>query len=66
MDLDGIDDILAAVDREHLSISSPEAAAVDHQLLTRFWVAERGVSELLPWPEPLMNRVMERIRGQVN
>ena len=65
MDIDNIDDILASVDREHLSASSPETAALDLQLLTRFWVAERGVSEVLPWPEPLMDRMMERVRSQV-
>ncbi|KAE8369439.1 hypothetical protein BDV27DRAFT_153116 [Aspergillus caelatus] len=58
-----IDDILASVDRN--DVSTPESAALDHQLLTRFWVAERGVSELLPWPEALMNRMMERVRKQI-
>ncbi|KAB8255560.1 hypothetical protein BDV32DRAFT_111706 [Aspergillus pseudonomiae] len=58
-----IDDILASVDRN--DVSSPESAQLDHQLLTRFWVAERGVSELLPWPEALMNRMMERVRKQI-
>jgi GINS complex subunit 4 len=58
-----IDDILASVDRG--DVSSPESAAFDHQLLTRFWVAERGVSELLPWPALLMERVMNRVRRQV-
>ncbi|KAF5862325.1 GINS complex subunit, partial [Aspergillus alliaceus] len=57
-----IDDILASVDRN--DVSSPESAALDHQLLTRFWVAERGVSELLPWPATLMDRTMERVRNQ--
>jgi GINS complex subunit 4 len=59
-----IDDILAAVDQE-LS-SSPASTALDHQLLTRFWVAERAVPELLPWPGPLMDRMMERVRKQVS
>ncbi|OJD19007.1 hypothetical protein AJ78_01036 [Emergomyces pasteurianus Ep9510] len=58
-----IDDILASVDRPDLS--SPEAAALDAQQLTRFWVAERGVPELLPWPGALMERVMERVRRQI-
>ncbi|KAE8373085.1 hypothetical protein BDV26DRAFT_297259 [Aspergillus bertholletiae] len=58
-----IDDILASVDRN--DVSSPESAVLDHQLLTRFWVAERGVSELLPWPEALMNRMMGRVRKQI-
>jgi hypothetical protein len=43
-----IDDILASVDRDNYT--SPESTALDHQQLTRFWVAERAVSELLPWP----------------
>ncbi|RAL01378.1 putative GINS DNA replication complex subunit Sld5 [Aspergillus ibericus CBS 121593] len=58
-----IDDILAAVDRP--DASTPESAALDHQLLTRFWVAERGVSELLPWPAALMERMMDRVRNQI-
>ncbi|KAL4922844.1 hypothetical protein BDW62DRAFT_196852 [Aspergillus aurantiobrunneus] len=39
-----IDDILASVD--HSEVSSPESTALDHQLLTRFWVAERSVPEI--------------------
>jgi hypothetical protein len=58
-----IDDILASVD--HGTGSSPESTALDHQQLTRFWVAERAVSEVLPWPAPLMERVMDRVRLQV-
>ncbi|EEQ92565.1 GINS complex subunit 4 [Blastomyces dermatitidis ER-3] len=58
-----IDDILASVDRP--DFTSPEAAALDAQQLTRFWVTERGVPELLPWPGPLMERVMERVRRQI-
>ncbi|KAJ5662720.1 hypothetical protein N7462_011646 [Penicillium macrosclerotiorum] len=58
-----IDDILAAVDRG--AGASPESAALDHQLLTRFWVAERAVSEVLPWPAPLMERIMDRVRTQI-
>lgn len=58
-----IDDILASVD--HGTGASPESAALDHQLLTRFWVAERAVSEVLPWPAPLMERMMDRVRMQV-
>ncbi|PYH90358.1 hypothetical protein BO71DRAFT_452842 [Aspergillus ellipticus CBS 707.79] len=58
-----IDDILASVDRT--DPSTPESAALDHQLLTRFWVAERGVSELLPWPAPLMERILARLRHQI-
>ncbi|KAL2870989.1 putative GINS DNA replication complex subunit Sld5 [Aspergillus lucknowensis] len=58
-----IDDILASVD--HGDISSPESTALDHQLLTRFWVAERSVPELLPWPGRLMDRMMERVRQQI-
>ncbi|PGH19227.1 hypothetical protein AJ80_04092 [Polytolypa hystricis UAMH7299] len=60
-----IDDILASVDRDHIDLSSPEATAIDHQQLTRFWVTERGAPELLPWPAPLMERVMERVRRQI-
>ncbi|EEH47583.1 uncharacterized protein PADG_03667 [Paracoccidioides brasiliensis Pb18] len=58
-----IDDILASIDRP--GFSSPEATVLDAQQLTRFWVSERGVPELLPWPGPLMERVMERVRRQI-
>ncbi|KAJ5635699.1 uncharacterized protein N7484_009012 [Penicillium longicatenatum] len=58
-----IDDILASVDRG--AGASPESSAIDHQLLTRFWVAERAVSEVLPWPAPLMERMMDRVRMQI-
>ncbi|CAG7920635.1 unnamed protein product [Penicillium olsonii] len=58
-----IDDILASVD--HGPGASPESTALDHQLLTRFWVAERAVSEVLPWPAPLMERMMDRVRNQI-
>jgi hypothetical protein len=58
-----IDDILATVDRDNFT--SPESTALDHQQLTRLWVAERAVSQLLPWPGQLMERMMERVRKQV-
>ena len=58
-----IDDILASVDRT--AGPTPESAALDHQLLTRFWVAERAVPELLPWPGPLMDRMMGRVSRHV-
>jgi GINS complex subunit 4 len=65
MDMD-IDDILASVDRATTNhLSSPESVTLDHQHLTRLWVAERAVSELLPWPAELMDRMMERVRKQV-
>ncbi|KAL2827140.1 hypothetical protein BDW59DRAFT_179175 [Aspergillus cavernicola] len=59
-----IDDILASVDSS--GVSNPESTALDHQLFTRFWVAERSVPELLPWPSRLMNRMMERIQHQIS
>ena len=37
----------------------------DLQELTRAWVIERSAPEILPWPESLMDRMMERIRRQV-
>ncbi|KAJ5350873.1 hypothetical protein N7541_008600 [Penicillium brevicompactum] len=58
-----IDDILASVD--HGPGASTQSTALDHQLLTRFWVSERAVSEVLPWPAPLMERMMDRVRNQV-
>ncbi|PCH00941.1 GINS complex [Penicillium occitanis (nom. inval.)] len=57
-----IDDILASVDRA-TNHSSPESVSIDHQHLTRLWVAERAVSELLPWPAELMDRMMERVEN---
>ncbi|EEP76226.1 conserved hypothetical protein [Uncinocarpus reesii 1704] len=59
-----IDDILASVDQD--DINRPEFVALDHQQLTRFWVAERAAPELLPWPGPLMDRMMERVRKQIS
>uniref|UniRef100_A0A093V8K2 DNA replication complex GINS protein SLD5 n=1 Tax=Talaromyces marneffei PM1 TaxID=1077442 RepID=A0A093V8K2_TALMA len=64
MDME-IDDILASVDRD-TNFSSPESVTIDHQHLTRLWVAERAVSELLPWPGQLMDRMMERVRKQLS
>ena len=62
MDLD-IDDILADI---HASDpSSPASAALDHQQLTRFWISERACPEILPWPAELMDRVMQRVRTQI-
>jgi GINS complex subunit 4 len=58
-----IDDILASVDRG--PGASLESTALDHQSLTRFWVSERAVSEVLPWPTALMDRMMDRVRMQV-
>lgn len=55
-----IDDILAEIDD---NTESPETR--DLQALTRAWVIERGAPEVLPWPEALMERVLERIRKQV-
>lgn len=77
MDMD-IDDILASVDREGERQArtkagrrgrdagfGDDASSIDHQELTRLWVAERGAPELLPWPTGLMERMMDRIRRQV-
>ena len=56
-----IDDILAEVDGH----PKPQEAG-DLQELTRAWVTERSAPEVLPWPEQLMERMMDRIRQQVN
>lgn len=56
-----IDDILASVDGP--GEVSNEAA--DLQALTRAWVNEKCAPELLRWPGPLMERVLDRIRRQV-
>lgn len=58
-----IDDILDSLNRDDNIVL--DSASLDHQQLTRFWVTERGAPELLPWPGPLMDRMMERVRKQV-
>lgn len=55
-----IDDILADVSRDAV----PQETR-DLQELTRAWVTERVAPEILPYPEALMERVLERIRRQV-
>lgn len=55
-----IDDILAEIDSDNI----PQETRDLHEL-TRAWVAERAAPELLPWPEPLMCRMTDRIRRQV-
>lgn len=55
-----IDDILAEVDGDVV----PQQTR-DLQDLTRAWVNERCSPEILPWPESLMDRMMDRIRQQV-
>ncbi|KAF2734723.1 GINS complex, Sld5 component [Polyplosphaeria fusca] len=55
-----IDDILAEVDAQ----SIPQETK-DLQELTRAWIAERVAPELLKWPSALMDRVLERIRQQI-
>ena len=55
-----IDDILAEVD-SHIV---PQETR-DLQELTRLWVTERSAPEILQWPETLMERIMDRIRQQV-
>ncbi|GAB7355407.1 hypothetical protein MBLNU459_g5924t1 [Dothideomycetes sp. NU459] len=55
-----IDDILA-------SVSAPRIPqrTLDLQALTRAWVSERTAPELLPYPASLVERVMERLRMQI-
>ncbi|KAI9738761.1 MAG: GINS complex subunit [Cirrosporium novae-zelandiae] len=55
-----IDDILASVDRDAI----PQETR-DLQALTRAWVSERCAPEVLPWPTELMDRVMGRVRRQI-
>ncbi|KAI1908791.1 GINS complex subunit [Ophidiomyces ophidiicola] len=61
--MEDIDDILNSVSRDDIDL--PEFTALDYQQLTRFWVAERAAPDLLPWPGPLMERVMERVKKQI-
>lgn len=55
-----IDDILAEVDGQ----TTPQET-LDLQALTRAWVSERVGPEIMPYPEQLMERTMDRIRRQV-
>ncbi|KAH9861762.1 hypothetical protein J1614_011515 [Plenodomus biglobosus] len=55
-----IDDLLAEV-----AVDSTPQETRDLQELTRCWVAERVAPELLPWPSELMERVLERVRRQI-
>ena len=59
MDMD-IDDILADLDGDNANHD-----VEDLRSLTRLWVAERVSPELVPWPEDLINRVMDRTAKQV-
>lgn len=56
-----IDDILAEV-----SLPSVDNATLDLQALTRAWVNEKCAPEVLPWPGPLVERVLGRVRRQVS
>ena len=56
-----IEDILADVDGDAV----PQETR-DLQELTRAWVTERSAPEILPWPESLMERIMDRVRQQVD
>lgn len=56
-----IDDLLAEVTADAI----PQETR-DLQELSRAWVAERVAPEILPYPESLMERVLERIRKQVS
>ncbi|KAH8727876.1 hypothetical protein GQ44DRAFT_769935 [Phaeosphaeriaceae sp. PMI808] len=55
-----IDDLLAEV-----AVESIPQETRDLQELTRCWVAERIAPEILPWPSDLMERVLNRIRRQI-
>ena len=55
-----IDDILAEVGADAIIQQNQ-----DLQDLSRAWVNERSAPEILPWPDSLMERVLERIHKQV-
>ncbi|EOD46202.1 M-phase inducer phosphatase [Neofusicoccum parvum] len=59
-----IDDILAEVSRDSPA-QQHEQAARDLQELTRLWVAERVAPEVLPYPDALVERILDRIRRQI-
>lgn len=56
-----IDDILANLGPSPII---PQETT-DLQALTRAWVTERCAPEILPWPESLIERVLDRINAQV-
>ncbi|KAF2722281.1 GINS complex, Sld5 component [Polychaeton citri CBS 116435] len=58
--MDDIDDILASVSRPQTS-----QRALDLQALTRGWINERASPDLLPYPSSLLDRVMERLKKQI-
>ena len=58
-----IDDILDELDRT--VPTSTASDALDHQKLTRFWTSERAAPDVLKWPTELMDRVMSRVRQQI-
>ena len=57
-----IDDILHSISYPSPTVS-PET--IDLHALSRAWVAERVAPELLSWPGELIDRVMDRIRTQI-
>ncbi|KAF8477023.1 hypothetical protein BDZ91DRAFT_688061 [Kalaharituber pfeilii] len=57
---DSIDDILLEFDNRSLPSSTRDITD-----LTKSWIAERGAPEILPFQGPLVERVMERIREQI-
>ncbi|KAF7504393.1 hypothetical protein GJ744_002259 [Endocarpon pusillum] len=58
-----IDDILADLDRTEPTAKA--STALDHQQLTRFWISERAAPDVLRWPTDLMDRVIGRVRQQI-
>ncbi|KAF2639900.1 GINS complex, Sld5 component [Massarina eburnea CBS 473.64] len=59
-DMDDIDDIIAEI-----AVDNTPAETRDLQDLTRCWVAERIAPEMLAWPHDVVDRVLERIRRQI-
>jgi len=55
-----IDDILREFD-----VNSTADASQDVKDLTRSWIAERAAPEILPYQSALLERLMERIRHQI-
>jgi len=55
-----IDDILREFD-----VNSTADASQDVKDLTRSWIAERAAPEILPYQSTLLERLMERIRHQI-
>lgn len=64
-DLDGILKGLRHRHSRATRSSEPESGSEDLKRLQKLWIAERFAPDILPFDEPLITRIIERIRQQV-